>query len=94
MAVITRGIALLAYYELGREGKFLDSVVDKLMLELATVHVDRGDMSPEAGSHMGLLMIRRAWLKVESTLTPEQMAKWDAMLDGEPAAPAAAQAGL
>ena len=73
----------------------IDSVVDKLMLELATVHVDRGDLSPEAGSHMGLLMIRRAWLKVESTLTPEQMAKWDAMLDGEPAGTAGAvQAGL
>ena len=73
----------------------IDNVVDKLMLELATVHVDRGDKSPEVGSHMGLLMIRRAWLKVETVLTAEQMAKWDAMLDGEPAGPAGAvQAGL
>ena len=30
MALITIGIGLLAYDELGREGKFLDSIVDKL----------------------------------------------------------------
>ena len=61
----------------------IDGVVDKLVLELANVHLDRGGRSPEMSSHMGLLMIRRAWTRVEDTLTPEQVTIWDAMLERE-----------
>jgi hypothetical protein len=61
----------------------IDGVVDKLVLELANIHLDRGGRSPEMSSHMGLLMIRRAWTQVEDVLTPEQVTIWDAMLDGK-----------
>jgi hypothetical protein len=62
----------------------IDNIVDKLVLELASVHLDRGGRTPEMSSHMGLLMIRRAWTQVEDLLTPEQVAIWDAMLDSKP----------
>jgi hypothetical protein len=60
----------------------IDNVLEKLVVDLATIHVDRGDIAPEAGSYMGLLMLRRAWTQVEQTMTKEQLAKWDAILDG------------
>lgn len=72
----------------------IDTIVEKLVVGLANVHVDRGGKTPETYSHMGLLMIRRAWLQVEGTLTEEQMSKWDAILDGKVALPGADQAGL
>jgi hypothetical protein len=66
-----------------RQQRNIDGIVDKLATELARISVDRGDRSPEASSHMGLLMIRSAWLNVESILTHEQMAQWNDMLDKE-----------
>jgi hypothetical protein len=72
----------------------IDTVVDQLMLELATMHVDRTNHSPEACSHMGMLMVRRAWHHAEGILTPDQMGKWDAILDGKLSMPGTDQAGL
>ena len=60
----------------------IDNVLEKLVVDLATIHVDRRDIAPEAGSYMGLLMLRRAWTQVEQTMTKDQLAKWDAILDG------------
>jgi hypothetical protein len=59
----------------------IDNVVDKLVVDLAEIHIDRGTLAPETGSYMGLLMLRRAWTQVEQTMTAEQIAKWDAILD-------------
>lgn len=72
----------------------IDTIVDKLMLQLAEVHVDRGDRSPEACSHIGMMMIRRAWLQVEGLLTEDQMQKWDAMLDEQASAARSANPGV
>lgn len=63
----------------------IDGIVEKLVFDLATVHLDREGRSPEMSSHMGLMMIRRAWVQVEDSLTPEQITRWDAMLDSNPA---------
>lgn len=64
----------------------IDGIVEKLVFELAKVHLDRGKQSPEMAAHLGLLMIRRAWTRVEDTLTPEQLARWDRILDEQSAA--------
>ncbi len=64
----------------------IDGIVEKLVFELASVHLDRGGRAPEMSSHLGLLMIRRAWTRVEDTLTPEQLAQWDALLEEQPVA--------
>lgn len=72
----------------GQQGK-IDTIVDKLMYELASVHVDRTSKSPESSAHMGLMMIRHAWVQVEDLLTPDQMQQWDSMLEDK-AAPAGA----
>ena len=61
----------------------IDRVVETLVGQMSKVRIDGTHRSPEESAHMGLLMIRRAWMQVEGVLTPDQMAKWDAILDGE-----------
>jgi hypothetical protein len=60
----------------------IDDILESLVVDLAAIQVDRGDIAPEAGAYMGLLMLRRAWTQVEQTMTEEQLAKWDGILDG------------
>ncbi len=72
----------------------IDHVVETLMDHLASVAIDHKDQSPDSSSHLGLLMIRRAWMQVEGILTVDQMTKWNSILDGEPSLPGSDQAGL
>jgi hypothetical protein len=72
----------------------IDTIFEKLVGDLSHFQVDHTKLSPETFSNMGLLMIRRAWVQVEGVLTPEQMAKWDAILDGRMTLPGDAQASL
>jgi hypothetical protein len=72
----------------------IDRVVESLVGEMSKVHIDKTNGSPEDVAHMGLLMIRRAWIQVEDVLTPDQMAKWDAILDGTLGPTESDQAGL
>jgi hypothetical protein len=58
------------------------------------MQVDPTIRSPETRSHLGMLMVRRAWHHVEGVLTPDQMGKWDAILDGKLSMPGTDQAGL
>jgi hypothetical protein len=72
----------------------VEGVVSKLVGDMNRIAVDQTDKSPEQASHMGLLMIRRAWLQVEDVLTAQQLAQWDAMLDSPDSQPVATQASL